>query len=75
MTPKDAINIFKRFLIIFVLIGVPLICVLTFAVKLKSIYVILISVLVVGGIFIIEEILYNKRMKKKQERREKESKK
>ncbi len=75
MTPKDAINIFKRFLIVFVLVGVPLICILTFAVKLKSIYVILISVLVVGGIFIIEEILYNKRMKKKQERREKESRK
>ena len=75
MTPKDAINLFKRFLIVFVLVGVPLICILTFAVKLKSIYVILISVLVVGGIFIIEEILYNKRMKKKQERREKESRK
>ena len=75
MTPKDAINIFKRFLIVFVLVGVPLICILTFAVKLKSIYVILISVLVVGGIFIIEEILYNKRMNKKQERREKESRK
>lgn len=75
MTPKDAINIFKRFLIIFLLIGLPLVCILTFVAKLKSIWVILITVLAVGGLFILEEYLYNKRLKKKQERREKENKK
>lgn len=75
MTTKDIVNLFKRFLIIFILVGIPLICVLTFVAKLSSFLVILIAVLTVGGIFALEEYLYRRRMKKKLERRAKENEK
>lgn len=75
MTTKDIVNVFKRFLIVFILVGIPLICVLTLVAKLSSFLVILIAVLVVGGIFVLEEYLYRRRMKKKLEKRAKENKK
>lgn len=68
MTQKDVVKLFKRFLIVFVFC-IPLIIVLTLVAKLKSIFVILITVVTCGGIFCLEEYLRMKRLKKKQEKR------
>lgn len=70
MTQKEIIDLFKRFLIVFV-VGIPIICVLTFATKLPSGWVIAISILIIGAIFALEEYIRHKRIKKRQERREK----
>lgn len=72
MTQKDVINLFKRFLLVFLIVGVPIIFVFTLAVKLKSIFVILISVGLVGIVFFLEEFFRYNRIKKRQERRKKE---
>ena len=72
MTQKEVIKLFKRFLIIFLIVGVPCVCVFTLAVKLKSFFVILITVGIVGIVFLIEEYILSKRNKKRQERRKKE---
>ena len=71
MTPKDVINLFKRFLIIF-LCCIPIPVVLTIVAKLSSIVVIVITVVLVGGIFVLEEYLYNKKIQKRNERRNKQ---
>lgn len=69
MTQKEAIDIFKRFFIMFLLIGIPLIIVLTLVAKLSSILVIVITVVSFGAVFGLEEYLHFKRLKKKQEKR------
>lgn len=68
MTQKEIVGIFKRFLIIFTLC-IPLVIVLTLVAKLPSLLVILITVVVCGGIFGLEEYLRYKKLKKKQEER------
>lgn len=70
MTQKEIIQLFKRFLIVFI-VCIPIIIVLTFVAKLKSGLVIVLSVLLIGAIFALEEYLYTKRLKKKREQREK----
>lgn len=72
MTQKEIINLFKRFLITFFIIGLPLVCVLTLVAKLESVFVILISVAVVGLVFMLEEYLISRRNRKRKERRERE---
>ena len=72
MTQKEVIKLFKRFLIVFLIVGVPSVCVFTLAVKLKSIFVILITIAIVAIVFVIEEYILAKRNKKRQERRKKE---
>lgn len=74
MTQKEVINLFKRFLIVFLVVGVPIACVFTLAVKLASIYVILITVLIVSAVFVFEEYLLHLKNKKRHERRKKEGK-
>ncbi len=74
MTQKEVINLFKRFLIVFLVVGVPIACVFTLAVELASIYVILITVLIVSAVFVFEEYLLHLKNKKRHERRKKEGK-
>lgn len=70
MTQKEIIQLFKRFLIVFILC-IPIICVLTFTAKLNSGLVIFLSVVLIGGVFALEEYIYYKTIKKRKERREK----
>lgn len=70
MTTKDMVSLFKRFIIIFLLCS-PIIIVLTLTTKIPSGWVIVISVVIIGLIFLLEEYIRFKRLKKKQERREK----
>lgn len=70
MTQKEIIQIFKRFLIVFVLC-IPLIVVLTLCTTLKSGVVITISIFACGLIFAIEEYIHHIIVKKRKERREK----
>lgn len=72
MTQKEIIDLFKRFLLIFLIIGVPVIIVFTLVVKLSTVLVVLISVAIVGVVLFLEEFLRYKRIKKRQERRKKE---
>ncbi|MGN1208207.1 MAG: hypothetical protein ACI4TI_01935 [Christensenellales bacterium] len=74
MTQKEIVKLFKRFLIVFLLVGVPIVCVLTLTAGLKSIFVILIAVFVVAIVFCLEEFLRYKKIKKRQEKRKKEGK-
>ena len=74
MTQKEVVKLFKRFFIVFLVVGVPIVCVFTLAVKLKSIFVILIAIGVVSAVFALEEYLLHLRNKKRQERRKKEGK-
>lgn len=71
MTQKEIVDLFKRFLIVFLVIVLPLIVVLTLVAKLASGWVIAISVVLGGLVFALEEYLHNKTIKKRQERREK----
>ncbi len=72
MTQKEIIDLFKRFLLIFLIVGVPVIIVFTLVVKLSTVLVVLISVAIVGVVLFLEEFLRYKRIKKRQERRKKE---
>lgn len=72
MTNKEIVGIFKRFLIVF-LLGSPIIIVLSLLTNL-GVWVIVISVILIGAIFGLEEYIRNKNLKKKQERRKKENK-
>ena len=70
MTQKEIIQLFKRFLIVFV-VCIPIIFVLTFTTELPSGWVIAISVVLIGAIYALEEYIHYKVIKKRQERREK----
>jgi len=70
MTQKEIIQLFKRFLVVFV-VCIPIIFVLTFATKLASGWVIVISILLIGAIFGLEEYIHSKIIKKRMEKREK----
>lgn len=74
MTQKEIIKLFKRFFIVFLLVGLPVVFVFTLAVKLKSIFVILITIGCVGAVFALEEYLLHIKNKKRIERRKKEGK-
>lgn len=74
MTQKDVIKLFKRFFLVFLLIGLPTVVVFTLVVKLKSIFVILITIGLVGAVFTVEEYIVHKKQQKRIERRKKEGK-
>jgi len=70
MSPKDIVDLFKRFLLVFLLCS-PIVIILTLLTNLGG-WVIVISVITIGAIFALEEYIRYKRIKKKQERRKEE---
>jgi len=64
------IQLFKRFIIVFV-VCIPIIVVLSIFTTLKSALVIVISIVIIGAIFALEEFIHYKVIKKRRERREK----
>ena len=71
MTNKEIVGIFKRFIIVFLLCS-PIIIVLSLLTSL-GVWVIIISVIIIGAIFGLEEYIRYKNLKKKQERRKRRS--
>lgn len=71
MNQKQIIDLFKRFFIIFVVVCIPLVVIFTIALKLPSIWVIILSVILSGGVLILVEYIRFRILKKRQERREK----
>ena len=67
MSPKNIVDLFKRFFLIFLLCS-PIIIILSLLTNLGG-WVIVISVILIGGIFALEEYLRYKKLKKRQERR------
>jgi len=71
MNQKQVMDLFKRFIIVFVLVCIPLVTVLTLCTKLSSALVIVFSVLGCGLVFALVEYFLYKTLKKRKERREK----
>ena len=71
MTKKEIVDIFKRFLIVFVCC-LPMLIVFNIFLNWHRVLIILISCVFVAGVFCLEEYIHFKNLKKRKERREQE---